>query len=144
MARVNILTGRVYLDTNVFVYALEGYEEFRSRLTTLFERIDRGELQALTSELTLAEVLVKPLLDRNKEREAVYHQVLRSSASLQVTPVTRDVLVAAARLRADHGLKLPDAIHAVTAQLTSCQQFLTNDARFKHLPGFPVLLLSQL
>lgn len=138
------LTGRVYLDTNVFVYALEGYDEFRQVLTALFQRIDHGALQAITSELTLAEVLVKPLLDRSQERETAYHQVLRSSSTLQVVPITREVLVTAARLRAEQGLKLPDAIHAATAQLTNCQQFLTNDTRFKNLPGLPVLLLSQL
>jgi predicted nucleic acid-binding protein len=70
--------------------------------------------------------------------------VLRSSSTLQVVPITREVLVTAARLRAEQGLKLPDAIHAATAQLTNCQQFLTNDTRFKNLPGLPVLLLSQL
>ncbi|MDH4185893.1 MAG: PIN domain-containing protein [Nitrospira sp.] len=138
------LTGCIYLDTNVFVYALEGYDEFRQVLTALFQRIDRGLLQAVTSELTLAEVLVKPLLDRNQERETAYHHILRSSSSLQVIPITREVLIAAARLRAGEGLKLPDAIHAATATLTNCQQFLTNDTRFKNIPGLPVLLLSQL
>lgn len=28
------LTGRVYLDTNIFIYALEGYPVFRAVLTT--------------------------------------------------------------------------------------------------------------
>lgn len=98
MAGLTSLKSHVYLDTNVFVYALEGYEEFRLRLIKLFETLDHGELQAITSELTLAEVLVKPLLDRSQEREAAYHRALRSSVSLQVMPVTRDVLITAARL----------------------------------------------
>ena len=138
------LTGRIYLDTNVFVYALEGYDQFRLPLTELFATIDQGLLQAVTSELTLAEALVKPLLDRNPEREAVYHRILRSSSHLLVMPVTRDILVTAAHLRAEQGLKLPDAIHAATAQLSGCQQFLTNDSRFKTLPELTVVLLSQL
>jgi predicted nucleic acid-binding protein len=144
MAPVSLLTGPVYLDTNVFVYALEGYDQYRLPLSTVFEQIDRGSLQAVTSELPLAEVLVKPLSDRNPEREAAYHGALRPSACLHLMPVTRDVLVVAARLRAEQGLKLPDAIHAATAQLTGCQQFLTNDSRFKTLPGLTVILLSQL
>lgn len=44
--------------------------------------------------------------------------------------VDRDILITAARLRAEQGLKLPDAIHAATAQLTHCERWLTNDARF--------------
>jgi hypothetical protein len=41
---------------------------FWTVLTALFEALDRGELTAVTSELTLAEVLVKPLLDHHAER----------------------------------------------------------------------------
>lgn len=138
------LSGRVYLDTNIFIYALEGYPVFRTVLTTLFEALDRGELTAVTSELTLAEVLVKPLLDRHSERQAAYLQALQPSTSLQVIPVSREVLIAAARLRVDTHLKLPDAIHAATAQLTGCDQFLTNDARIPALPGLVIRRLSDL
>jgi predicted nucleic acid-binding protein len=138
------LSGRIYLDTNIFIYALEGYPIFRSVLTTLFNALDRGELTAVTSELTLAEVLVKPLLDHHAERQAAYLQALQPSTSLQIVPVSRDILIAAARLRADANLKLPDAIHAATAQLTGCAQFLTNDARFSSLPGLAIRQLSGL
>lgn len=72
MASLTTLTGRLSLDTNIFIYALEGYPVLRPTLTQLFERIDHGAIQAVTSELTLAEVLVKPLLDRSREREAAY------------------------------------------------------------------------
>ncbi|HEX5647226.1 MAG TPA: PIN domain-containing protein [Nitrospira sp.] len=138
------LAGRIYLDTNIFIYALEGYPVFRAVLTTLFTALDRGELMAVTSELTLAEVLVKPLLDRHAERQAAYLQALQPSPSLQLVPVSREVLIAAARLRADANLKLPDAIHAATAQLTGCDQFLTNDARVPALPGLAIRRLSDL
>jgi predicted nucleic acid-binding protein len=138
------LSGRVYLDTNIFIYALEGYPAFRPILTTLFNALDRGELTAVTSELTLAEALVKPLLDRHAERQAAYLQVLQPSPSLHLAPVSREVLLAAARLRAETGLKLPDAIHAATAQLTGCDQFLTNDARLTSLPGLAIRRLSEL
>jgi hypothetical protein len=76
------LSGRVYLDTNIFIYALEGYSTFRAVLTTLFEALDRHELAAITSELTLAEALVKPFIDRSVDREAAYLRILQSSASL--------------------------------------------------------------
>ncbi len=138
------LSGRVYLDTNIFIYALEGYPVFRAILTTVFDALDRHELSAVTSELTLAEVLVKPFLDRHTERQAAYLQVLQPSASLQVVSVSREVLLAAARLRAELGIKLPDAIHVATAQLTGCERFLTNDTHLPHLPGLTIVPLSNL
>lgn len=51
---------RIYLDTNIWIYALEGYPAFRAEITLLFERIQSGALMAITSELALAELLVKP------------------------------------------------------------------------------------
>lgn len=143
MARITV-SGPIYLDTNIFIYALEGYSVFRPTLTAPFESLDRQELTAVTSELTLAEALVKPLLDRHAEREAAYLQVLQSSSSLLVVPVSRAVLIAAARLRAEADLKLPDAIHVATAQLSTCSTFLTNDARIPSVPGLTIRQLSEL
>jgi len=50
---------RVYLDTNIWIYAVEAYPSHVNLLTQLFTKIDQGELLAVTSELTIAEVLVK-------------------------------------------------------------------------------------
>ena len=54
---------RTYLDVNLFIYALEGHPQYLSVVTDLFDAIDRGSLQAVTSELSLAEALVKPRAD---------------------------------------------------------------------------------
>ena len=85
---------------------------------------------------------MKPLLDRSREPEAAYLQALRHDA-LHLAPVSQETLIAAAHLRAEHGLKLPDAIHMATAQLTHCERLLTNDSRLK-ITGIDVLLISQL
>lgn len=135
--------GRVYLDANIFIYALEGYPEFVGALTEFFESIDEGNLRAVTSELTLAEVLVRPFMDGNVERQTAYRQALQSSDALEVVPVSRDVLVEAARLRSVANLRLPDAIHGATAILTGCETFLTNDRRLRALPGLEVVVLSE-
>jgi predicted nucleic acid-binding protein len=69
---VNAIRGeRIYLDTNIFIYAIEGYPDFVDELNQLFDSIDAGNFRAFTSELTLAEVLVRPLMDANLEIQAV-------------------------------------------------------------------------
>jgi hypothetical protein len=69
----NLLAGScVYLDTNVWIYALEGFPAYVDTLQRLFARIDSGELRAVTSELTLAEALVKPLSFDNAELVQMY------------------------------------------------------------------------
>lgn len=144
MVILNAIRGeRVYLDTNVFIYALEGYPDFVDELTELFESLDEGNLSAVTSELTLAEVLVRPFIDRNIERQTAYQQALQSSDVLEVVLVSRDVLIEAARLRSIANLRLPDAIHGATARLTRCETFLTNDRQLLAIPDIEVVLLSE-
>ena len=61
MGLVTSLRGRrVYLDTNVFIYALNGFPTYAPLLTELFDAIEAGTLVAVTSELALAEALVIP------------------------------------------------------------------------------------
>ncbi len=57
MGILETITGtRVYLDTNIFIYAVEGTAEFQDLLNDLFEAFDNGNIKAITSKLTLAEV----------------------------------------------------------------------------------------
>ncbi|MDQ3563364.1 MAG: hypothetical protein M3436_04215 [Pseudomonadota bacterium] len=70
-------SSRVYLDANVWIYALEGYAAYAVALKTLFARIDTGEITAITSALTLAEVLVKPFADGNTALQRLYSETLQ-------------------------------------------------------------------
>ena len=47
MGSLTALAGtRVYLDANIFIYAVEGLVPFTATLAGLFARFDRGELHA--------------------------------------------------------------------------------------------------
>lgn len=65
------------MDTNVFIYAIEGYPEFVDELKEFFDSIDTGNMRAFTSELTLGEVLVRSLIDGNLEIQTAYQQALQ-------------------------------------------------------------------
>jgi len=121
----------VYLDTNVFVYAVEGFPEHQAFLAELFEHIETGEIAAVTSELTLAEVLVKPLGLGRQDVVELYEEMLQTSDHFSVPPVERAVLVAAAEHRARLGIALADAIHVATAVAAGCSVLLTNDKKMK-------------
>lgn len=132
MGDVAALTGRtVYLDTNLIVYAVEGFDEHRAFLTALFQLIDAGATAAVTSELTLAEALVKPLEIGRQDVIELYEGLLRNSGQFTVLPVERSILIEAARYRATLGIRLPDAIHVATAVVGGCDVFLSNDRRLR-------------
>ena len=135
---------RVYLDANVFIYALEGYERYMGALSDLFDRVDRGDLTVVTSELTLAEVLVKPMMDGDHRLVEAYDRVLQPSGSFEVAQVTRDILLQAAKIRAEiRTLRLPDAIHVATARAGGCVSLLSTDRRLSVVHEPHVVLLAD-
>lgn len=134
---------RTYLDTNVFIYALEGYPQFVNELTSLFVAIERGEAACVTSQLTLAELLVKPFRDGDRAKETACRQVIRDRPGLSVIPVGLEILLEAARWRAAQNIRLPDAIHMATAIASKCAVFLTNDERLLNREGLDVLYLFE-
>jgi predicted nucleic acid-binding protein len=133
----------VYLDTNIFIYALEGVEPWASLLREAFAGMEAREWRAVTSELSLAESLVRPYQMGREDLVQVYQAALSSRDGLILAPLDVAILMAAARLRALFGFKLPDAMHAATAQAHGCQAILTNDAGFGRLPSIQCCLLSD-
>jgi predicted nucleic acid-binding protein len=135
-----IASSRLYFDANVFIYAVEGNDDISGLLRTLFELL-RGDIKvAVTSELTLAEVL--PRADPARRRN--YMELILRSGVFDLHPVTRDVLIETAdyrRLAAMRGSdasrpgfpmpKLPDAIHVVTAARTGCSRMISFDRALK-------------
>jgi len=135
---------RIYLDVNIWIYALEQHPTFSQVLTELFQQVDQKTLTVVTSELSLAEALVKPIREQDVPRQTIYRQFLSSRPNLRVIPVQRAILIEAARQRAaSSSLKLPDSIHVATAVILNCTTLLTNDQKFKSLPNLPVVILSE-
>lgn len=132
----------VYLDANFFIYALEGEDERSEPLQAFLRELRRRPGIAITSELTLAEVLVKPQREHDFDLKRRYISLLLSSRAIELRPVSRDVLIESARYRAvaypnppapieDRRNFLPDAIHIVTAIQNRCSYFIANDTRLR-------------
>ena len=132
----------VYLDTSVIIYTIEANPIYYSLLQPLWLKFQTGEIELITSELTLMETLILPLRKANNALVNDYEQILLSS-EIQLVPITRSVLKAAANLRATTNLKTPDAIHAATALDAGCTLFLTNDSGFRNVPTLPEVILSE-
>jgi len=144
MGRVSAELGqRVYFDTNIVIYAVEGFADYADQIQALLGAMNTGEIVAVTSELTLAETLVKPLKDQNPTTQQAYRRFLTSTVAFEIVPISRDILEAAAQWRTTSTLKLPDAIHLATAFQQSCHSFLTNDIVFKSLNLAQVKMLSD-
>jgi predicted nucleic acid-binding protein len=138
----DLQAGKVYLDTNVFIYAVEAVAEYAAAVEVLFGLIEDGTVSAVTSELTLAEALAKPLEVGRYDIAQVYEAMLTPSTWLSVVPIDRSILIEAAKLQAQLKLRLPDAIHVATAIATGCPTVLSNDRRLQVPPGIKRLRLK--
>lgn len=134
---------KVYLDVNIFIYAVEDMEPWAAILREIFISLEAGEWQAVTSKLSIAECLVKPFnLDRS-DLVQIYRAALSPRTHLTIAALHEEILVSAAFLRSQLKFKLPDALHAATALDQGCTIMLTNDAGFRKTPGIRCLLLSD-
>lgn len=116
---------RVFWDTNLFVYLLEG-GEFAPRVREIRSRmLDRGD-QLVTSALTLGELLVKP---REKGELAVrdHETTLRHVAT--ILPFDAEAARHYAAIRGDRVIRAPDAIQLACAATAGVDLFITNDDR---------------
>ncbi|MDX7949770.1 PIN domain-containing protein [Lichenihabitans sp. Uapishka_5] len=133
----------IYLDTNVFIAAFETTGTLSEAAWDILHAVTSGDLHASTSELTLAELLVKPLRLGSDLMVELYTGLITTGGSLSVLPVDRAVLVRSAQIRKSQlGVKLPDAIHLATALGTGCSCFVTDDRRLKPLPSLPAIALA--
>jgi predicted nucleic acid-binding protein len=136
--------GPLALDTVCFIYFIEEHPGFLSVLDPVFEAIDAGRLQAVTSSLSLLEVLVVPYRSGNIALAERYEEVLTQSRGLRVIDIDRAQLRAAAQLRARHaGLRTPDAIQLSAALSGPCSALLTNDRDLPALAGLRILQLKD-
>ena len=128
---------RLYWDANAFITLVENGGAISERLGELLERAAGAEIAIVTSELTLAELLVRPLREGNAERVNVYRDLLAAAGTVETLPISRKLLISTAQIRADHPTaKLPDAIHIASAELSHCGHFLSADLRLPVRPAF--------
>jgi predicted nucleic acid-binding protein len=94
MGKVSAELGqRVYTDANIVIYAVEGFVAYLDQIRVLMTAMNTGEIAIVTSELTLAEVLVKPLKDQNPAIQQAYKTFLAPTPALEVVPISRATFI---------------------------------------------------
>jgi len=103
--------GPVGLDTATFIYFIEEHPRFLPVIEPLFAAMDAGRIHAISSSLTLLEVLVVPYRAGDLPLAGRYQELLTGSRGLRLIDIDRAQLRAAAQLRGVHrAVKTPDAI----------------------------------
>jgi len=134
---------RIYLDANVFIAAYETQGARSNHAWWLLDAIEGGELLGVTSELTLAEILVRPMEEEDIDLVRCYQDIVSPADCLEVPAVTRQILLQAAALRSRRrSLRLPDAIHVASARMNGCSHIVSDDRRLPFAPGLKLVQLG--
>jgi len=135
---------RVYIDTNILMYLFEGAANYQAVLESILEGIEQQYFEAVSSDLTLAELLVKPLKVGNGKLAEQYRDYLEQDDGINLISVSRNDFIQAAFIRSQTKLKLPDSLHLACAMSSECDMILTNDKAFQSSENLKVIQLSEL
>jgi predicted nucleic acid-binding protein len=135
---------KVALDTSPFIYYIENIEPYSVLLQDLFDSIALGNNPAVTSAITLIEVLTKPIKDKQTELAEKFRFYLINSENLELISITPEIAEQSAYLRAKYGLRTPDAIQVAVSIISGSYLLITNDSIFKRIKEIDILILDDL
>ena len=135
---------RIALDTSVFIYQLETHPRYVSVTDPIFAWVQQRGHVAVTSTITMVELPVRPYRDNDERRVNACYSLLSTYPNLRWIAPELEVADIAARMRAMHRLRVPDALQAASAVQAQATAMITNDPIFKRIDAFETLVLDQL
>jgi predicted nucleic acid-binding protein len=141
-ALVNIQ--HLYIETSPFIYYVENYPVYANKMDAIFEIVNTKPIEVITSVVTLAETLTKPLKTGDKTVEQAYRTLLQQTQNIALIPITAQIAERTADLRSRYNLRTPDALHIAAALDFGCGAFVTNDFALQRVKELPILILDDL
>ena len=134
---------KVFLDTSPFIYFIEEVVPYYDIVKDIFASNAFGQLQIVTSPLTLTELLTQPIKKRSYQLAAEYEDILLNSPFIYLVPFDATVAKKAAEIRAGYGIQTADAIQVASAIISGSELFVTNDQRLSVVKEIKVIQLSH-
>jgi predicted nucleic acid-binding protein len=120
---------RVALDTSALIYLVEGSPALRAKiLDRIADVLRERDGDVIACRLARLECRVRPLRAADDMLLASYDAIF-AAARFSFVELTASVVERATALRAEHGLKTPDALHLAAAIESSAVSFVTGDVQ---------------
>jgi predicted nucleic acid-binding protein len=134
---------KVYLDTSVFIYFVERHFRYYDLCDRIFTDVEEDRIEGLTSTLTLLEILVQPYRMKKEEIVLKFYSLFTTYPHLKWIQLSLGISDLAARLRAEHNLKTPDAVQMASALSGEATGFVCNDRVFRRVKDIECLILDD-
>lgn len=135
---------RIGIDTNIFIYALEAHATYVDLAYAVLEWVEQRNHSAVTSTLTITEVLTRPYAVGTKRQVDEYYALFSNYPHLEWIAPDLRIAKVAAQFRAQHRMRTPDAIQAATAVQSGATGFVSNDRVFGRVEAFETVVLDEL
>jgi predicted nucleic acid-binding protein len=128
---------RVYWDSMLFVYVLEGNPTFAPQVKNILEHMARRGDVLCTSVFALGEVWTGPRKFGNPDDVARTRQFFLNSGRVELLPFSAETADRFSMIRASTSVRSADAIHLAAASEFGVDLFLTHDKKLQKLtiPG---------
>ena len=109
------VTAGSLLDTSVFIYQLEANARYLALTDSVFSWVERAGHEAVTSTITMTELLVPSYRDHDEQKVDAFYGLLSTYPNLQWIAPDLETADLGGRMRAMYRLRTPDALQAATA-----------------------------
>jgi predicted nucleic acid-binding protein len=134
----------IYLDANVIVYFIEQRDALQAKVAEVLVAAVAVGCRFAVNEAGVAECFFGIFKTGSVELEQAYRAFFAEKALIDIREVNGPLLLRAARMGAEAGLKLIDATHVVSAIEAGATHLLTNDRAMVAWEGVGVVQLGEL
>jgi predicted nucleic acid-binding protein len=134
--------GKVSLDTNIFV-GVVNKEPQAADSKGILDAIDAGSLDCVLSTVVTAEMCAGYYIQGRLEDKDEFLTHIETSQGYTIVELSVGVADQAGRIKAETGLKLPDAIVAASAIKGRAECLVSNDETIKKAAKFIRVLTSR-
>ncbi len=129
------MSGRVFLDTNIFIHAYDTPREWKGKDSAkLIERIIKGEQKAATSYLVLNEVLYYYMREGRDEEAKRFWDNATNMHNLSILPIDQKAGAHVMEFISE-GLDATDAFHAAVMAANGIETICSYDKAFDKIKG---------
>ncbi len=133
---------KAFLDTNIFIYLIEENKLYLNQVDKLLIFLEQNRYEIITSTLTLGEILTKPYKDNRVDLVKIYQEFFEDIKLIELNDQIASLF---AQIRANYGIKTPDAVQLASAIYSKSDLFVTNDDKLSKFNSnnCKVILLSE-
>ncbi|MBI4895805.1 MAG: type II toxin-antitoxin system VapC family toxin [Candidatus Aenigmarchaeota archaeon] len=129
---------RVFIDSNIFIYAIQAHPEFGEKCKKIIEDIESGKIDATASVLNVAEV--GEVIDRNTSRKLSLDVLeLILSLPMNIEPVVKEHEIYALNIFQNSNINYFDTIFIAVMKEKFINTIITNDPKFDKIKGIRVI-----